>query len=198
MSFAENALGGLLGAVSGGDYAQNKSNAAYQQALDQLGPGGTSAAKKYGAYETAALQPQFKAQDQTLAAREAAQGIGGSGAAKADFGDLGAQQSAVLAGSEAPLFSQGLGAYDSLVGQEPGAGQEAYQQALNNFYGAAESAAGGVPTGGGGGGTPPMFPTDAGTQSVYDQPMPVYSNAQPENYPTYTPPANNNPYGPQQ
>ena len=202
MSMLSNTLGGLLGTVSGADYAQNRSNAAYQQALDQLGPGGTAAAKKYGDYETAALKPQFKTQDQQLSAFEAANGTAGSGAASNDLANLGAQQSAVLAGSEAPLFSQGLGAYTGLVGEEPGAGNQAYQQALQNFYGAAETAAGGVPTGGGGagaapGGTPPMFPQSAGVQSVYDAPMPVYSNAQPESYPSYQPPANTNPYGPQ-
>ena len=168
MSFVSNALGGLMGILSGADYNSNKVGDFYNQALGKLlDSTGSPAAQQFGAEEMASLQPMFNKQNQALAAKEAAMGITNSGAAKADFGDLGAQQSATLAGAVAPLYQSAIGQYGNIVGAEPGAQANAYQTALNNFQQAIETAATGGPTGGGG---------SQGMIAVQPQDSPFYNN----------------------
>lgn len=148
-----NALGGLMGWLSGADYNSNKVGDFYNQALAKLlNATGSPAAQQFGAEEKASLQPMFDQQDKALAAKEAAMGITNSGAAKADYSDLTGNQSRTLAGAVAPLYQEALGSYGSLVGAMPGAQAGAYQQALTNFQNAVEMAATGGFGGGGGGG----------------------------------------------
>lgn len=168
------ALSSVVDFLSGGSTSANKANNYYTNAANSAGGyygtalnnivnstgTGSPAATTFGNEEMAALQPKFNQQDQQLGAKEAAMGIGSSGAGKADFSQLGADQSATLAGLIAPLYSQSLGAYNQgqlgqagaqsgIAGQGAGAANNAYGQALNNFYGAASAAGGAYGEGGG-------------------------------------------------
>ena len=128
---------------------------------------GSPAATTFGNEETAALQPQFTLQDQQLAASNAAQGITNSGSAKYNNSNLAGQQSAVLAGSIAPLYQQALGEYGNIESAGAGAEAGAYDQQQQNvaqgwgsLFGAVGSAfGGGIPSGGGGGGSTPAYST---------------------------------------
>jgi len=119
----------LFGSPSGeagqvGQYFQNAGN----QILGSVtGPVGQS----FLADQNAALQPQFAQNAQQLAAKEAAMGITNSGAAKADFSNLGAQQASVLAGADAPLYAQALGAFDTNATSGAGAQGNAYMTGVN-------------------------------------------------------------------
>lgn len=145
--FVSNTLGGLMGILSGADYAANNTGNYYNEALAKLlNSTGSPAAKQFAAEQQAALQPEFKQQDQGLAAKEAAMGITNSGAAKADFSNLGASQAATLAGVTAPLYQSAIGQYGNIVGAEPGAQSGAYSDAMNRFYSALETAATGMPS----------------------------------------------------
>ena len=130
-----------------GSYYQNAANDVYQQ----YGP---SATKYFTAEQNAALRPQFQQQEQQLAGTEAAQGITHSGAGIDAFGNLGAQQAGALASADAPLFSQGLQGATGIYSQMPGAQNNAYNDAIQQFYQAlsmAGQAAGGIPPSAGAG-----------------------------------------------
>jgi hypothetical protein len=147
MSFISNILGGLQGLLSGGDYQANKTGTFYQNAMDQLvNSTGSPAAQTFGKEYQASMQPMFDKQNQSLAAKEASMGITNSGAAKADFQDLGGQQSASLAAGVAPLYQTAIGEYGNLAGQGAGAQNSAYGQAISNFQNMALMAAGAPPT----------------------------------------------------
>jgi hypothetical protein len=180
--------GASTSANKANNYSTNAANSAgqyYQSALGNLvnsTGAGSPAAQTFGAQEQAALQPMFQQQQQQLAGREAAMGIGSSGAGRNDFSQLGADQSATLAGAIAPLYSQALGQYgqgvlnqageqSQIAGQGAGAAQNAYGNAINQFYGAAEQA---------GSGGFPGFRQQATTQTnpgnPYGDVSPSYSN----------------------
>ncbi len=153
-------MSGIISAISGAPQEASAVGGYYQPALNtEWNPNGSPAAQQYIGQTEAGLQPGFTQEDNTLAAKEAAMVITNSGAAKADFSDLGGQQSAALAQATAPFYSQALGDYASTAGAQAGAEGGAYQGAISNFYGllgdAASAAAGGIPIGGGGGGAAP-------------------------------------------
>jgi hypothetical protein len=175
MSAITNALGGLVSGLSGADYNAGKVGGYYNDAAGKLVDStGSPAAQTFGAEEQAALKPQFKAQDQALSAKEAAMGITNSGAGKADFSNLQGAQSATLAGTEAPLYSQALGEYGNIEGQGAGAQAGAYNQSLATFYN--------------------MLSQYTGGQGNVAQPAPVPSDANPySGIPTSS--ASSNPYG---
>ncbi|GAC1496079.1 MAG: hypothetical protein NVS1B2_15740 [Vulcanimicrobiaceae bacterium] len=175
MSFISNALGGLLGMVSGGDHAGARAADGYNRARDENNRGydaalkaqmdatGSPTARQFGAFENAALQPEFDKQNQHLAARLSSMGIGSSGAGTHDSAQLQGDQSATLARAIAPLYQQAMSAYSGLLGAKyggnsrlasegAGAGNSAYSHAIDQFMSAAESAGTGMPSGGGGGG----------------------------------------------
>jgi hypothetical protein len=141
--------------------ASNESGGYYNDALNKLVSStgsGSPAAATFGAEQKAALQPMFDQQNQQLAARNAAQGIGSSGSGAYNNEQLQADQSATLAGAIAPLYSTALGQYgqiagqqagtqSGLVGQGAGAANQSYGQAIQDFYGAASTAATGLPIG---------------------------------------------------
>ena len=130
-----------------GSYYQNAANDVYQQ----YGP---SATKYFTAEQNAALRPQFQQQEGQLAGTEAAQGITHSGAGINAFGNLGAQQAGALASADAPLFSQGLQGATGIYSEMPGAQNNAYNDAIQQFYQAlsmAGQAAGGIPPSAGAG-----------------------------------------------
>ena len=167
MGFIANALGGIIKGISGAGYNADQAGQYYQGAYGNaenklINSTGSPAATTFGNLQNAALQPMFNAQDENLAAKEAAMGITNSGAAASDFGNLQSNQSATLAGAMAPLYSQALGQYGNLVSGgaagQAGAQTGAYNQSISDFYnalGQAGGAAAGVPpmpSGGGGGG----------------------------------------------
>ena len=134
-------MSGLISGLAGAGGAANRTGGYYQNAMNnEVNATGSPAAQQFAAQEQASLQPQFNTQDQTLAAKEAAMGITNSGAAKADYGNLAAGQAATLAGVEAPLYSQALGQYGQINAAMPGAQNNAYQQAIQNFYTAVSDA----------------------------------------------------------
>lgn len=148
--FVSNTLGGLMGILSGADYQSAKTNQFYQDAMRQLlssTGAGSPAVEQFAGNEKAALQPLFDRQTQDLKAKEAAMGITNSGAGKADFSDLTADQSATLAGTIAPMYQSALGAYGSLAGGGANASANAYNGAMDQFYNAIQMAATGVPGG---------------------------------------------------
>ncbi len=114
---------------------------------------GSPAAEQFGKQMQASDQAMFKQQNQNLAAKESAMGITSSGAAKADFTDLAAQQSGVLAGQVAPLYLDALNQYGNIAGQgaaaESGGYNSAHQAALDQFYKSLNSAAAAGAAGGG-------------------------------------------------
>jgi hypothetical protein len=178
------ALSSLVGFLSGAPQQAQTANQYYQNASGQTGgfygnalnnivnstsPTGSPAAQTFGAEESAALQPGFQQQQEQLAASDAAQGIGASGSGKYNTGQLASNQAATLAGAIAPLYAsslgtynqgqlQGAGAQSGLVGQGAGAANQAYGNAINQFYGAADAAGGAY--GGGGGGSSNPYSTE--------------------------------------
>lgn len=130
-----------------GSYYQNAANDVYQQ----YGP---SATKYFTNAQDLALRPQFQDQADDLAGTEAAQGVTHSGAGVNAFGNLGAQQAGALASADSPLFSQGLQGATGIYSQMPGAQNNAYNDAIQQFYQAismAGQAAGGIPPSAGAG-----------------------------------------------
>lgn len=125
-------LGSMGGGASGPSQDANTVGGYYQSALNQV-PQITADEINT---EKAGLQPLFNQQTQGLAAKEAAMGITGSGAAHADFSDLGGQQAAALSQAIAPLYSQRLGIQGNILGQMPGAQSGAYQQGNQDYYNA--------------------------------------------------------------
>jgi hypothetical protein len=162
VGFIANLLGGLVKDISGAGYNANQAGGYYQGAYGPaeqqlINSTGSPAATTFGNLQEAALQPRFNRENQNLAAREAAMGITHSGAANSDFSQLAADQSGVLSGALAPLYSQALGQYGNLLSGgaagQAGAQTGAYNQSLNDFYGALGAAAGApnISSGGGGG-----------------------------------------------
>ena len=88
-----------------------------------------------------------------LAGTEAAQGITHSGAGINAFGNLGAQQAGALASADAPLFSQGLQGATGIYSEMPGAQNNAYNDAIQQFYQALQTGASAFAGGFGGGGS---------------------------------------------
>lgn len=146
---------GLISGLAGAGGAANTAGSYYQNALGQLiNSTGSPAASTFGAEEIAGLQPGFKQQDQNLIGTENALGIANSGAAKANLTDLAAGQSSAEAQGIAPLYSQAEQQYGNILGQEPGAQNQAYQGAINQFLQSISDAGSLAATafGGGGGG----------------------------------------------
>lgn len=116
---------------------------------------GPSATQYFTAEQNAALRPQFQQQEAQLAGTEAGQGITHSGAGINAFGSLGTGQAGALASADSPLFSQGLSGATGVYQQMPGAQNDAYQNAISQFYQALQSGAsfagglGGATPGGG-------------------------------------------------
>jgi|HubBroStandDraft_4_1064222.scaffolds.fasta_scaffold00042_48 hypothetical protein len=149
----------LLGWLSGAPSAANNTGSYYTNAANDIynlyGPSATSTFTKE---QNRALQNQFQTQDQQMVDSLAAKGLAGSGAGQYNFGNLGAQQSGVIAGADAPLFSQGLAGAAGVYSQMPSAQANSYQDAINNFYqaiSAAGSMAAGMPPTGLTGSQPP-------------------------------------------
>lgn len=145
----------IIAWLSGAPQAASTSGSYYDNAADKVfNQYGPSATKYFTAEQNAALRPQFQQQEQQLAGTEAAQGITHSGAGINAFGNLGAQQAGALASADAPLFSQGLQGATGIYSQMPGAQNNAYNDAIQQFYQAlsmAGQAAGGIPPSAGAG-----------------------------------------------
>lgn len=192
-------MSGLIAGLAGAGGAANTAGQYYQNAAGQIVDAtGSPAAQTFGRLQLAAERPAFQSSNDALSAQLAAQGLGGSGAGRALGGNLAATQSGQEAGALAPLYSQALGQYGNIIGQEPGAQVSAYQNAIDNFYQAindASSLAAGMPTSGGG---QPGF-SQAATGG-YDNTYANYASSAPSG--AYTGPAlpfgggpSDNPYG---
>lgn len=128
-------MSGLIAGLAGAPGAASNAGSYYQNAMqNEINATGSPAAQQFGAMEQQALQPRFNQQDQLLADKEASMGITNSGAAKSDYGALGADQAATLAGAISPLYGQAMGTYGQIDANMPGAQNSAYQNAISNFY----------------------------------------------------------------
>lgn len=114
-------------------------NQQYTNAEGQLlNATGSPAASDFINLQNEALQPQFKQQQAALPGNLAALGLSGSGAAGNAEATLSGDQSAALAGADAPLYSSALSAYANLLGSGAAAGANYIGQgtgAQANLYG---------------------------------------------------------------
>lgn len=142
-------MSGIISGLAGAPQAASTAGGYYQNAADQIATQyGSPEAKMFSAEEMGALRPQFRQQDAQLTASNAAQGIGTSGAGRYNFGNLGGQQAAALAGAVAPLYQQGEAQYGNVISEMPQAQEGAYQSAIQQLYAAIQDAgqiAGGMP-----------------------------------------------------
>ena len=128
-------MSGIIPGLAGAGGAANTAGGYYTNAAnDIVNATGSPAAATFGQLQNAQLRPQFQSAINQVGAQAAAQGITGSGSDRANLGNVTAQNAATLAGAEAPLYSQALGQYGSIIGQEPGAQNQAYQNAISQFY----------------------------------------------------------------
>jgi hypothetical protein len=135
-------MGGLIPALAGAPQAASNAQGYYQNAADMIATQtGSPEAQMFSKEQMAALRPMFAQQDAALTAQNAAQGIGASGAGRYNFGNLGAQQAGVMAGSVAPLYSQAESQYGNIIGAMPGAQEGAYQGAVDQLLQAIQTGA---------------------------------------------------------
>jgi len=161
-------MSGLISSLAGAPGAASQAGSYYQQAMQNLiNAYGSPAAQTFGKEEQQSLQPMFAQQTQGLVDQLNALGIQNSGAGSAQLGNLAANQSSTLAGAIAPLYSQALSQYGNIDAMMPGAQNQAYQNAISNFYGALSGTAGLV---GDAFGVPGMgsFSTNASGQGFVD------------------------------
>lgn len=153
-------MSGIIPGLAGAPQAASTAGGYYQNAAQEIANQyGSPAANMFSQMAMAKLQPDFQSQINQSAAQAAAMGITGSGAGRANLGNVTAQNAATLAGSVAPFYQQGMQDYAGVIGQMPGAQNNAYQDAIQQFYQAISSGAslaagmppmGGSPSGGGG------------------------------------------------
>lgn len=135
-------MSGILGFLSGAPQAANNAGGYYQNAANQMVSAyGSPAAQMFSGEEMAALRPQFQQENQQMLGTEAATGLAGSGAGRASLGDVTAQQSGALASQVGPLYSQALGQYGDIMQEMPGAQEQAYQGAIQQFMDALSTGA---------------------------------------------------------
>lgn len=154
-------MSGLIASMAGAPQAASTAGGFYQGAANQVANEyGSPAANMFSQMEMAKLQPNFQQMINQASAQAAAQGITGSGAGRANLGNVAAQNAGTLAGAVSPLYQQGLGDYAGILSQMPGAQEGAYQGSVQDFLSmvqtaamaAGGAAAGGAFSGGGGGG----------------------------------------------
>lgn len=150
-------MGGLVGWLAGAPQQASTYGSYYQNAANEIANQyGSPAAQMFGKEQAASLRPQFQMQQDQLTGALAGQGIAHSGAGRAAFGNLAADQASTLAGAVAPLYQQGEQQYGGIIGAMPGAEVQGYQGAISDFYQALQAAgsAAAMFSGGGGGGAP--------------------------------------------
>lgn len=155
-------MSGIISSLSGAPNAASQAGGYYTNAANQIASRyGSPLANEYAAMEMGAERPQQQALLNQAAAGAAAMGITGSGEGRANLGNVDAQNSATLAGTIAPLFQQGLSTAADVIGQMPGAQNQAYQDAIQQFYQAVsmagQAAAGMPPSAGAGPSGPGQF-----------------------------------------
>jgi hypothetical protein len=185
-----------MGWLAGAPQAASTAGGFYSDAAKQIANEyGSPAANQFAAMQMGATQPDFQKYIDQAAAQAAAMGITGSGAGRANLGNVTAQQSAALAGSIAPLYQQGLQDYSSIINQMPGAQAGAYNQSITDLMNAIQmgaAAAGGMPGLGGGGGGGGINPSVGGGQSISS---PGYLPPGMGTASYYTPTPTSGPYG---
>ena len=144
----------------GAPQAASTAGGFYQGAANQVANEyGSPTANMFSQMEMAKLQTKFSADDRS-AQRKQRRKDAGSGAGRANLGNVAAQNAGTLAGAVSPLYQQGLGDYAGILSQMPGAQEGAYQGSVQDFLSmvqtaamaAGGAAAGGAFSGGGGGG----------------------------------------------
>jgi hypothetical protein len=142
-------VSGLISSLAGAPSAASNAGSYYQNAANEIsGQYGSPLANRYSAMEMGALRPQMKSIMDQASAQAAATGIAGSGAGRAMLGNAAAQNAATLTGAVSPLYQQGMAESAGVIGEMPGAQNQAYQDAIQQFYQAismAGQAAGGMP-----------------------------------------------------
>lgn len=145
-------MSGIISGLAGAGGAANTAGGYYTNAANQIASEyGSPAAQMFSKEYISSLQPGFEDQQRGLLGTLSALGITNSGAGKADLSNLYGQEAAGEAAGIAPMYQQALGQYGNIISQEPGAQNNAYQNAIQNFYAgisdAASLAAGLPPTG---------------------------------------------------
>jgi hypothetical protein len=146
-------ISGLAGAGSAANTAGGFYNDAMQREIDAAG---SPAAKDFARLQMAQLRPEFAQQNANVASTLAAQGLVGSGQGRALGGNVASNQSSQLAGVTAPLYQQALNQYGQINAEEPGMQNQAYNNAIQQFYtdlSMAGQAAAGIPPSGGSAGS---------------------------------------------
>lgn len=145
----------LIGGLAGAGTAANNAGSYYNDAMQrEIDAAGSPAAKDFARLQMAQLRPEFNTQNAQLASTEAAQGLVGSGQGRALGGNVASNQASTLAGVTAPLYQQALNQYGQINAEEPGAQNQAYAAAIQQFYQAlsmAGQAAAGIPPNAGAG-----------------------------------------------
>lgn len=180
-------MSGIIGWLAGAPQQASTAGGYYQTAANELATEyGSPAAQMFSKEYMGALQPQIQQLNQQGLANEAATGQYGSGAGRASLGDLTAQEAGSLAQGVAPMYQQALSQYGNIIGAMPGAQENAYQGAIQDFYQALQSGASaygasmGVPTGSGTG----YVDSGDGTYpaSLYDTSLPAVPSIDPSAY----------------
>jgi hypothetical protein len=147
-------IAGLAGA---GGAAQNAGNYYTAAMQNEINAAGSPAATDFARLQMATLRPEITAQNNQLLGTLAATGLGGSGAGRSLGGNVASNEASTLAGVTAPLYQQALQGYSNINAQMPGAQEQAYSAAIQQFYQALSGAAStagmfmGLPSG-----SPPM------------------------------------------
>lgn len=185
-------MSGIIASLAGAPQAASTAGGFYSGAANQVANEyGSPAANMFSQMEMAKLQPDFQSMINQAAGQAAAMGITGSGAGRANLGNVAAQNAGTLAGAVSPLYQQGLQDYAGIIGAMPGAQTQAYQNSIQDFYQAvqmaSEAAAGMPPVGGGSGGSsgtygfnnPLAAGSSGGTPFYYTNTNPYQAGFQP-------------------
>jgi hypothetical protein len=125
----------FLSQLAGAPQAASATGGFYAPYLNNIAnPNGNPATATYLQQTEQAFQPTFQQQDQQNTDRLNAMGIQDSGAAKNDTQQLQQQQSAQVAGAEAPFYGTAEADYGALLGAQAGSEAGAYTGAQQQFY----------------------------------------------------------------
>lgn len=142
-------VSGLISGLAGAGGAANQAGSYYQNALNQeINAAGSPAATDFARLQMATLRPEISSQNDQLLGTLAATGLGGSGAGRSLGGNVASNEASTLAGVTAPLYQDAMNTYGSIDAAMPGAQNQAYQNAIQQFYQAismAGQAAAGIP-----------------------------------------------------
>jgi len=143
---------------------------------NEINAAGSPAATDFARLQMATLRPEITAQNNQLLGTLAATGLAGSGAGRSLGGNVASNEASTLAGVTAPLYQDAMNAYGNINAAMPGAQNQAYQDAIQQFYQAismAGQAAAGIPPSAGSGPGPSVTPGAGPMQVGNYAPAPV-------------------------